>query len=229
MGIEHLEDDQAREYLTGKMDNLNKLEKTRDNLKKNNNDEVSEITSASIITLEEEIKKLSDELPDNMSLLKKIKKTKYSNILEYVLFQLQRATINFTKKNKIEENNTRNELVSELDEALNDEANGIDNHELIQELQNSLSAIDVEKEKEYLKNKTSWDILEREKPKKQFIKLESLREGYHDPTLLKIHKKVIDADLPAPHEKMVFSHLSQDQKEIAGEIKRTFQKIKKKS
>ena len=145
--------------------------------------------------------------------------------MEYVLFQLQRATINFTKKNKIEENNTRNELVSELDEALNDEANGIDNHELIQELQNSLSAIDIEKEQEYLKNKTSWDILEREKPKKQFIKLESLREGYHDPTLLKIHKKVIDTDLPAPHEKTVFSHLSSDQKEITGEIKRTFQKI----
>merc|ERR1712215_638407 len=65
--IEHLEDDQAREYLTGKMDNLNKLEKTRDNLKKNNNDEVSEITSASIITLEDEINRLSDELPDNLS------------------------------------------------------------------------------------------------------------------------------------------------------------------
>merc|ERR1712215_102392 len=154
--IEYLEDDTAREYLTGKMDNLDKLVKTRDNL---TNEEVSEVTSASIITLEEEIKKLSDELPDNMSLLTKIKKTNYSNILEYVLFQLQRATINFTKKNKIEENNTRNELVSELDEALNDEANGIDNHELIQELQNSLSAIDVEKEQEYLKNKTSWDIL----------------------------------------------------------------------
>merc|ERR1712215_6392 len=134
--IEHLEDDLAREYLTGKIDNLNKLEKTRDNLKKNNNDEVSEITSASIITLEDEINRLSDELPDNLSLLKKIKKTKYSNILEYVLFQLQRATINFTKNNKIEENDTRNEVVSELDDALNEEANGIDNHELIQELQN---------------------------------------------------------------------------------------------
>merc|ERR1712215_603533 len=61
--IEHLEDDQAREYLTGKMDNLNKLEKTRDNLKKNNNDEVSEITSPTITTLEDEINRLSDELP----------------------------------------------------------------------------------------------------------------------------------------------------------------------
>merc|ERR1711895_312785 len=65
--IEHLEDDLAREYLTGKMDNLNKLVKTRDNLM---NDEVLEITSASIITLEEEINRLSDEFPDNLSLLK---------------------------------------------------------------------------------------------------------------------------------------------------------------
>merc|ERR1712236_84426 len=137
------------------MGNLNRLGKTRDNLKKNNNDnnnEVSEITSLTITTLEDEINKIRDEIPDNSSLLKKIKKTKYSSILEYVLFQLQRATINFTKNNKIEENNTRNEVVSELDEALNDEANGIDNHELIQELQNSLNAIDVEKEKEYVKN-----------------------------------------------------------------------------
>merc|ERR1712215_141662 len=161
--IEHLEDDLAREYLTGKMDNLDKLVKTRDNLM---NDEVSEITSASIITLEEEINRLSDELPNNLSLLNKIKKTNYSNILEYVLFQLQRATINFTKNNKIEENNTRSEVVSKLDAALNEEANGIDNHELLQELQNSLNAIDIEKEREYLKNKTSWDIVEREKPKK---------------------------------------------------------------
>ena len=175
--------------------------------------------------MEDEINKIRDEIPDNSSLLKKIKKTKYSSILEYVLFQLQRATINFTKNNKIKENDTRNEVVSELDAALNEEANGIDNHELIQELQNSLNAIDIEKEQDYLKNKTSWDILEREKPKKQFIKLESLREGYHDPTLLKIHKKVIDTDLPAPHEKTVYSHLSSDQKEITGEIKRTFQKI----
>ena len=36
---------------------------------------------------------------------------------------------------------------------------------------------------------------------------------------------MIDTDLPAPHEKTVYSHLSSDQKEITGEIKRTFQKI----
>ena len=59
----------------------------------------------------------------------------YAEILEYLLFQLQRSTINFTKQNKIEEDNTRNELVSELDLALNEQAEGTDNHELILELQ----------------------------------------------------------------------------------------------
>ena len=40
-----------------------------------------------------------------------------------------------------------------------------------------------------------------------------------------LQKKVIDPDLPAPQEKMVFSHLSSDQNEIKEEVKRTFQKI----
>ena len=161
--IEYLEDNNAREYLSGKMDNIKKLEKTKDDLKKHN--ENSEITSLSIITLEEQIKKLKGELPENASLLKNIKNTKYSNILEYVLFQLQRVTITFTKNNKIHEDNTRNEIVAELDAALNEEADGIDNHELINELQSSLNAIDIDIEQDYLKQKSTWDILEKEKPK----------------------------------------------------------------
>ena len=72
-------------------------------------------------------------------------------------------TITFTK--------THNEIVAELDAALNEEADGIDNHELINELQSSLNAIDVDIEQDYLKQKSTWDILEKEKPKKQFIKL----------------------------------------------------------
>ena len=162
------------------MDNLIKLEKTRDDLKKDN--EITEITKLSIIILEDKIKKLRDEFSENASIIKNIKNTKYSNILEYVLFQLQRVTINFTKNNRIEENNTRNEVIAELDAALNEEAEGIDNHDLIKELQSSLNAIDFDIEQEYLKHKATWDILEKEKPKKQFIKLESLREGYHDHT-----------------------------------------------
>ena len=35
------------------------------------------------------------------------------------------------KNNKIEYDNTRNEIVAELDSALNEEADGADNHELI--------------------------------------------------------------------------------------------------
>ena len=90
------------------------------------------------------------------------------------------------KNNKIEYDNTWNEIVAELDSALNEEADGADNHELIIELQSSLNAIDIDIEQEYLAHKASWDILEKEKPKKQFIKLESLLAGYPDPALLKI-------------------------------------------
>ena len=84
---------------------------------------------------------------------------------------------------------TCNEIVAELDSALNEEADGADNNELITELQRSLNAIDIDIEQECLAYKASWDILEKEKPKNFFIKLESLRTGYHDPTLLKIYKK----------------------------------------
>ena len=57
------------------------------------------------------------------------------------------------------------------------------------------------------------------------MKLESLWAGYHDPTLLKIYKKVLDPTLPAPHEKLEFSHYSSDQNKIKEEVKRTFQRI----
>ena len=154
------------------MDNIKKLEKTKNDLIKNN--EKTEINSLSIITLERQINKLKEELPENASILKNIKNTKFSDILEYVLFQLQRVTITFTKNNKIHEDNTRNEIVAELDAALSEEADGIDNHELINELQSSLNVIDVDIEQEYLKHKSTWDILEKEKAKGQFIKLESL-------------------------------------------------------
>ena len=140
------------------MDNIKKLEKTKNDLK---NNEKTEINSFSINTLEKQIATLKEELPENASILKNIKNTKFSDILEYVLFKLQRVTISFTKNNKICEDNTRNEIVAELDAALNEEADGIDNQELINELQSSLNAIDFEIEQDYLKH-----ILEKEKPKK---------------------------------------------------------------
>ena len=40
----------------------------------------------------------------------------------------------------------------------------------------------------------------KRKAKERIIKLESMRAGYHDPTLLKIYKKVLDPTLPAPHK-----------------------------
>ena len=96
--LEYLEDNTAREYLSGKMDNITKLEKTKIDLKK---EPKTELTAFSILTLEKQINTLREELPENALILKKIKTKKNSDILEYVLFQLQRATISFMKKSKI--------------------------------------------------------------------------------------------------------------------------------
>ena len=52
-----------------------------------------------------------------------------------------------------------------------------------------------------------------------------MRTGYHDPTLLKIPKKVLDLLLLAPHKKSDFSHYSSNQNEIKEEFKCTYQKI----
>ena len=49
--------------------------------------------------------------------------------------------------------------------------------------------------------KNSWDILEKEKSRKEFIKLESLCAGYHDLTIMRIYVKEIDINLLALHEK----------------------------
>ena len=113
------------------MDNITKLEKTKIDLKK---ELKTELTAFSILTLEKQINTLREELPENALILKKIKTKKIADILEYVLFQLQRATISFMKNNKIKDDNTRNEIVAELDSALNEEADDADNHELIKEL-----------------------------------------------------------------------------------------------
>merc|ERR1712208_271018 len=97
--------------------------------------------------------------------------------------------------------------------------------EVIKNLQNELDAIGVQKERDFLSNKNSWDILEKEKNRKAFIKLESLKSGYHDPTIMKIYVKVIDMTIPAPHDNWLFSHYSTSQDEIKEEVKRTFQQI----
>ena len=79
--------------------------------------------------------------------------------------------------------------------------NDAQNLEEIEELQSELNSIDAKKEREFLSLKSSWDILEKEKSRREFIKLESLRAGYHDPTIMRIYVKKIDMTLPAPHEK----------------------------
>ena len=85
--------------------------------------------------------------------------------------------------------------------------------------------MDAQYERDFLSHKSSWDILEKEKSRREFIKLESLRAGYHDPTIMRIYVKQIDMTLPAPHEKWVFSQYSTSQNELKEEVKRMFQKI----
>ena len=66
-------------------------------------------------------------------------------------------------------------------------------------MQSELQSIDAKKEREFLSLKSSWDILEKEKSRREFIKLESLQAGYHDPTIMRIYVKEIDMNLCAPH------------------------------
>merc|ERR1711936_1174768 len=139
--------------------------------------------------------------------------------------KVQRETISYMKTTRIKTNNERQEIIDQLDDILDNNENNDPDLEVIKNLQNELDAIDVQKERDFLSNKNSWDILEKEKNRKAFIKLESLKSGYHDPTIMKIYVKVIDMTLPAPHEKWVFSHYSTSQDEIKEEVKRTFQKI----
>ena len=67
---------------------------------------------------------------------------------------------------------TRQDIVNELDELLDHNADDDKTLEEIGELQNSLHSIDIAKEREYLSLKESWDILEKEKSRKESIKLE---------------------------------------------------------
>ena len=168
---------------------------------------------------------LLDTLPDNNTLVKNRPLEACAELLEYIIHKVQRATISYMKtiRNKI--NNDRQEIVEQLDTLLDSNENDDQDLEVIKDLQNELNNIDVQKERDFLSNKNSWDILEKEKNRKEFIKLESLRSGYHDPTIMKIYVKVIDMTLPAPHEKWVFSHYSTSQNEIKEEVKRTFQQI----
>ena len=94
------------------MDSITKLETTEKNLQ---NEIQTNITANSIETIKKQINKLNNELPKNATILNKIKKKNYAEILEYILFQLHRKTINFTKINKIEADNSRNKVISKLD------------------------------------------------------------------------------------------------------------------
>ena len=252
--VDTLPDNDAREYLNGKLDKLDKhygtLEKldneisiANDKLKANNinqgnieiqllDPEVNNKTQGDLNLLQStrdtvltEVTSLLDTLPDNNTLVKNRPLEACAELLEYIIHKVQRATISYMKtiRNKI--NNDRQEIVEQLDTLLDNNENDDQDIEVIKNLQDELNTIDVQKARDFLSNKNSWDILEKEKNRKEFIKLESLRSGYHDPTIMKIYVKVIDMTLPAPHEKWVFSHYSTSQDEIKEEVKRTFQQI----
>ena len=172
-----------------------------------------------------EVTSILDTLPDNNTLVKNRPLEACAELLEYIIHKVQRATISYMKSTKIKINNKRQEVVEQLDNILDNNDDNDQDLEVIKDLQNELDEIDVQKDRDFLSNKNSWDILEKEKNRKAFIKLESLKSGYHDPTIMKIYVKTIDMTIPAPHEKWVFSHYSTSQDEIKEEVKRTFQKI----
>ena len=143
-------------------------------------------------------------MPDNNELVKNRPLEDCAELLEYVIHKVQRVTINYMRTIKKKINNDRQEIVEELDKLLDKNDNDAQNIEAIEELQSELNGIDAKKEREFLSLKSSWDILEKEKNRREFIKLESLRAGYHDPTIMRIYVKKIDMTLPAPHEKCFF-------------------------
>merc|ERR1711888_412892 len=144
-----------------------------------------------------EVTRILDTFPDNNTLVKNRPLEACAELLEFIIHKVQRETISYMKTIRIKINNDRQEIVEQLDDILDNNENNDPDLEVIQNLQNELDAIDVQKERDFLSNKNSWDILEKEKNRKAFIKLESLKSGYHDPTIMKIYVKTIDMTIPA--------------------------------
>ena len=252
--VDTLPDNDAREYLNGKLDIIDKHHETLErldseiltatnalkelnNINGNNDIIILDQTAYNRLQVELDLKQTTREtvkteiinmlytIPDNNTLVKNRPLTACAELLEYIIHKVQRATISYMKSTKIKIDNKRQEVVEQLDNILDNNEGNAHDLEVIKNLQNELDEIDTQKDKDFLSNKNSWDILEKEKNRKAFIKLESLKSGYHDPTIMKIYVKTIDMTIPAPHEKWVFSHYSTSQDEIKEEVKRTFQKI----
>ena len=252
--VDTLPDNDAREYLNGKLDIIDKHYETLERLDSeiltatqelkdlnniNENQDILildqaasnrirgdlDLKQSARETILTELASMLDTLPDNNTLVRNRPLEACAELLEYIIHKVQRATISYMKSTKIKINTKRQEVVEQLDNILDNNEDNDQNLEVIKDLQNELDAIDVQKDRDFLSNKNSWDILEKEKNRKAFIKLESLKSGYHDPTIMKIYVKTNDMTIPAPHEKWVFSHFSTSQDEIKEEVKRTFQKI----
>merc|ERR1711936_422383 len=249
--VDTLPDNDAREYLNGKLDIIDKHYETLERLDSDiltATKELKDLNSSNeghdIVILDQaeinrirgdldlkqtardtiliESASMSVTLPDNNTLVRNRPLEACAELLEYIIHKVQRATISYMKSTKIKINTKRQEVVEQLDNILDNNDDNDQNLEVIEDLQNELDVIDVQRDRDFLSNKNSWDILEKEKNRKAFIKLESLKSGYHDPTIMKIYVKTIDMTIPAPHEKWVFSHFSTSQDEIKEEVKRTF-------
>merc|ERR1711947_36971 len=125
--------------------------------------------------------KISDTFPDNNTLVKNRPLEACAELLEFIIHKVQRATISYMKSTKIKIDNKRQEVVEQPGNILDNNEDNDQNLEVIKDLQNELDEIDVQRDRDFLANKNSWDILEKEKNRKAFIKLESLKSGYHDP------------------------------------------------
>merc|ERR1712055_529595 len=192
--VDTLPDNDAREYLNGKLDIIDKhydtLErldseiltvpqelKDLNNINENHDilvlDQVAsnrirgdlDLKQSARETIITELSSMLDTIPDNNTLVRNRPLEACAELLDYIIYKVQRATISYMKSTKIKINTKRQEVVEQLDNILDNNDDNDQNLEVIKDLQNELDAIDVQRDRDFLSNKNSWDILEKEKKK----------------------------------------------------------------
>ena len=113
-----------------------------------------------------EVTCILDTFPDNNTLVKNRPLEACAELLEYIIHKVQRATISYMKTTRNKINNDRQEIIEQLDNLLDNNENNDQDLEVIKDLQNELNTIDVQKDRDFLYNKNSWDILQKEKNRK---------------------------------------------------------------
>merc|ERR1712208_211054 len=193
--VDTLPDNDAREYLNGKLDNIDKHYNTLERLDNeihiaNNELKALNINNANLDiqildqgtinriqgdldlkqstrdTVITEVKRLLDTFPDNNTLVKNRPLEACAELLEYIIHKVQRATISYMKTIRNKINNDRREIIDQLDNLLDNNENNDQDLEVIKNLQNELNTIDVQKERDFLSNKKNLGYLrKREKTK----------------------------------------------------------------